>query len=241
MLSAAEIRRTSREAGWLYLVMSVLAMFGYFYLNGRFIISGDPAATARNILAHEQLYRLGILSDLVGEVLFILVVLALYRLFKDVDRKQARAMVALVGTGIAAQFACFCLSVVPLMLLKGDAYLSVFTRPQLEALSYASTSLQGKEGQLLTSLWGLWLFPFGTLAIKSGFLPKFLGALLIITGIAYVVTCAVGVGFPEYADPVRKIALPLYFGEFIVVLWLALVGARPRAVDKSPVAAPTPM
>jgi hypothetical protein len=231
MQSAIEIKRAARQAGLLYLVMSVLAMISYFYLHRLFVIKGDPAATARSILAHEQLYRFSILIDLVGECLFVLVVLALYRLFKDVDRNQTRIMVALVGTGIAAQFAGFMLNAAPLMLLSGADYLSVFSRPQLEALSYASLSLVGKQGELLTSIWGLWLFPFAGLTIKSGFLPKFLGTLLIITGIAYVVSCVTSVAFPDHVAGVSKILLPLYFGEFVVVLWLAFIGAKPRAAE----------
>jgi hypothetical protein len=231
MLSATEIKRTARQAGLLYLAMSIVAMIGYFYLRPRFVISGDAAATARNILASEQLYRTSILIDLVTQFLFILVVLALYRLFKDVDRNRARLMVALVGTGIAVQFASFAFNVAPLIFLSGADYLSAFNRPQLEALAYASLSLAGKQGELLTSIWGLWLFPFAVLTIKSGFLPRFLGVLLILSGVAYVVSCVVAVVFPAHVGTVYKIALPLYFGEFIVVLWLAFIGAKPRAAE----------
>jgi len=231
MQTATEIKRTARLAGLLYLAMSILAILSYFYVHRLFFVPGDPTATARNILAKEQLYRISILLDLATQFLFILVVLALYRLFEDVDRNQARVMVALVGTGIVAQFASLVLNVVPLMLLGGAGYLSVFSRPQLEALSYTSLSLIGKQGELLTSIWGLWLFPFAVLTIKSGFLPKFLGWLLIVTGIAYVLSSVVAVGLPEQAATVRKLVFPLYFGEFIVVLWLAIVGAKPRMVQ----------
>ncbi|MGQ0720397.1 MAG: DUF4386 domain-containing protein [Candidatus Eiseniibacteriota bacterium] len=229
MPSAAEIKATARQAGLLYLAMSLFAILGYFYLHPRFIVSGDAAGTARNILADEQLYRFTILIDLVTQFLFILVMLALYRLFKDVDRTQALLMVALVGTGIAAGFANFTWDLAPLILLSGADYLSPLEQPQLEALTYASIKLGDRQGLLLTSIWGLWLFPFAVLTIKSGFLPRFLGVLLILSGVAYVVTCVVGIAFPASARTVEKFALPLYFGEFIVVLWLAILGAKPRA------------
>lgn len=231
MQSATTIKRAAREAGLLYLAMSILAIFSYFYLHRQFFIAGDPAATARNILANPQLYRLSLLLDLVTQVLFVLVVLALYRLFEDVDRNQARAMVALVGVGIAAVFAGFLFDAAPLVLLNGPEYASAFSRQQLEALSYASFRLQGEQGTFLTAIWGLWLFPFAVLTIKSGFLPKFLGVLLILTGVAYVVTSVAGIAFPDSVGTIRKFAMPLYFGEFIVVLWLAFVGARPRTVE----------
>ena len=231
MLSATEIRRTTRWAGLLYLALSILAMISYFYLRPRFVIAGDAAATARNILAHEQLYRAGILIDVFAQLIFIGVVLALYRLFEDVDRTQASLMLALIGTGIVVQFATFAFNVAPLVFLGGADYLAAFNRPQLEALAYTSLRLAGKQGELLTSIWGLWLFPFAVLTIKSGFLPKFLGVLLILSGIAYVVSCVVTVVFPTHASTVTTLAMPLYFGEFIVVLWMAFVGARPRVVS----------
>jgi hypothetical protein len=74
----------------------------------------------------------------------------------------------------------------------------------------------------------VWLFPFAFLTFKSGFLPKFLGVLLILSGVAYVVSCATAVVFPAYSDAVSRFAMPLYFGEFLVVLWLAFIGAKPH-------------
>jgi hypothetical protein len=231
MPSATEIKRTARRAGLLYLAAAILAMIGYLYLRPRFVITGDAVGTARNILANEQLYRAGILIDVVGQLLFIVAVLALYRLFEDVDRNQARLMVALIGTSIAAQFAGFALNVAPLILLGGEEYLSAFNRPQLEALAYTSLGLSGKLGELLMSLWGLWLFPFAVLTIKSGFLPKFLGVLLILSGVAYVVACATAIISPARLETLNNVAFPLYFGELIVILWLALIGAKPRVAE----------
>ena len=231
MLSADEIKRTTRQAGVIYLVMSILAMLSYFYLRPRLIIAGDAAATARNIGDHEQLYRTLILINLVVQFLFILVVLALYRVFEHVDRTQARLMVALVGTGIVAVFAGFAVDMVPLVLLSGADYLSAFTRPQLEALAQASLRVAAGQGDVLTAIWGLWLLPFAVLTVKSEFLPKFLGVLLALSGVAYVVTCVSAIAFPASIGTVSKVAMPFYFGELIVVLWLAIVGAKPRAVE----------
>jgi hypothetical protein len=231
MRSASEVKRTARRAGLLYLAAAILAMIGYLYLHPRFVVSGDAAGTARNILANEQLYRAGILIDVVGQLLFIVAVLMLYRLFEDVDRNQARLMVALIGTSIAAQFAGFTFNVAPLILLNGEQYLSAFTRPQLEALAYASLGLSSKLVELLTSIWGLWLFPFAVLTFKSGFLPKFLGVLLILSGVAYVLSFLVAIVFPARLETFNQFAFPLYFGELIVILWLAFVGAKPRVAE----------
>jgi len=231
MLSTVEIKRTARQAGLLYLASAILAMVGFFSLRPRFVVSEDPTATARNILAGEQLYRGSILINLVGGLFFILAVLALYRLFKDVNRGHARIMVALIGTSIAAQFALSALSVAPLVLLRDASYLSAFNREQLETLSYLCLTLVGRQADLLMWFWGLWLFPFAVLTMRSGFLPRFLGVLLIASGVAYVGSCVTAIMFPSHVDTVGKLAMPLYFGEFIVILWLAFVGARPRPAE----------
>jgi hypothetical protein len=231
MLRPTDVRSATRRAGLLYLSAAILAMIGYLYLHPQFVAPGDAAATARNIIAQEQLYRTGILIDVVGQLLFIVAVLALYRLFEDVDRNQARLMVALIGTSIAAQFAGFAFDVAPLILLSGDGSLASFSPPQLEALAYTSLTLSAKLGELLMSIWGLWLFPFAVLTFKSGFLPKFLGVLLILSGVAYVVACATAILSPAHLETLNTVAFPLYFGELLVILWLAFVGATPRTAE----------
>jgi hypothetical protein len=148
----------------------------------------------------------------------------------DVDRYQANLMVALVMVGIAAGFADFISHTAPWVFLNNANYLTVFTRPQLQALAYSHFKLAQQQGNFLTSIWGLWLIPFGVLTIKSDFLPSFLGWLLIVTGVAYIVTCVTGILYPTELGHITKLMMPAYFGEFIVVLWLAFVGARPRAV-----------
>jgi hypothetical protein len=231
MRSATEIKRATKRAGLLYLAAAIFGMVGFLYFHPRFVISGDPAATARSILGNEQLYRAGILIDVVGQTLFIVVVLELYRLFEHVDRNQARLMVALIGTSIAAQFAGFALNAAPLMLLKGEEYLAAFNRPQVEALAYASLSLNRRLGELVMSLWGLWLFPFAVVTMRSGFLPKFLGVLLILSGVAYVAASATAIMLPARLEALNNIVFPLYFGELIVILWLAFIGAKPRIAE----------
>jgi hypothetical protein len=91
--------------------------------------------------------------------------------------------------------------------------------------------LNGRLVELLTSMWGLWLFPFAALTIKSGFLPKFLGVLLILSGIAYVASCVTAIVIPERLETFTQFVFPFYFGEFIVILWLAFIGAKPRAAE----------
>lgn len=223
---ASSIRKTARLAGILYFVMSILMIFSFLYAPAAFIVNGDPAATAHKIIEGEQMYRLTILASLVSQVLFIVVALTLYHLFRDVDRWMARLMAVLVCVGVACDLVVVANRMAPLDLLIGNDFLSVFTRPQLEALSLAFLYLGGNLSVLLTSFWGLWLIPFGILTIKSGFFPKILGILLMLAGVGYIVTCLAFFVAPTQMGLVRQIMTPLYFGEVPIILWLMVVGAK---------------
>ena len=222
----SSIKTTARLAGLLYVVMSIIMVFSYMYLPAKFMVPGDAAATARKITDAALLYRFGILGDLVAQILFIFVVLTLYQLFKDVSRTHARVMVVLVCVGVAAEIVNLATHLAPLILLSGADYLSVFTKPELDALAMGSLRLGNSLGQMLLAIWGLWLFPFGLLTIKSGFFPRVLGILLMFAGVAYVVSCVTSIVFPAYLSVVSKVMMPLYFGELPIVIWLLVMGAK---------------
>jgi hypothetical protein len=221
-------KSTARLAGFLYLVMSALMIFSYMYVPSRFL-SGDAATTAKNIADGASLYRITILISLVSQILFVVVALTLYKLFRDVDRALARLMVGLVGVAIAAELVTIANRLTPLILLSGESYLSAFTKPQLDALVMGSIRWGNNLGRLLTIFWGLWLFPFGILTIKSGYFPRILGYLLLASGVGYVVTCVTIIAFPEHIATVSRFMSPLYFGELGMVLWLPIMGARDPA------------
>jgi hypothetical protein len=206
--------------------MSILMVFGFLYAPRAFIVSGDPAATARKIIEGEQMYRITILASLVGQILFIVVALTLYHLFRGVDRWLARLMAALVCVGVACDLVVVANRMAPLDLLLGNNFLSVFTRPQLEALSLGFLYLGGNLSVLLTAFWGLWLIPFGILTIRSGFFPRILGILLMLAGVGYMVTCLAFFVAPGQMKLVGQIMTPLYFGELPIIIWLMVVGAR---------------
>jgi hypothetical protein len=115
-----------------------------------------------------------------------------------------------------------------LILVRGADFLSVFEKPQRDALAMLFLHLHGQEIVAAEILWGLWLFPLAVLAYKSGFLPRFLGVWLIINGFAYLALSFTGVLLPQYEDMVSNIAFPAQLGEVAFMLWLLIMGARER-------------
>jgi hypothetical protein len=232
------IKAKAHRAGALYVVFAIAGFIDLFAFNG-FLDPKDAAATARNILANEQLFRLGILTDFATLVLFIFLVVSLYNLFESVDTWHARLMVLLVSIGVTVGIANLFNKFAPLILLSGAGYFSVFAKPQLDALVQGFLSLNSIGNTVDTAFWGLWLFPFGILVIKSGWFPKVLGVLLLVAGFGYVVTTITSIVLPAYEEVVTKAMMPLGFGEFPIILWLLIRGAKvPErvAIEESPVA-----
>ena len=216
---------TARRAGALYFLFMLVAIFSEFALPA-FLVPGDAGATARNIAAAGLTYRIGILTGFVTLIMFVFVVVALYELLKDVAKGHAMLMVLLVAIGVAVALANLLIRFAPPVLLSGADYLSVFTKPQLDALVLASLRLHGSGAAVATAFWGLWLFPFGILVIKSGFLPRLLGVMLLVAGVAYLTSSVTAMVVPEYSRVVSRFMMPLYLGEMPVIFWLLIKGAK---------------
>lgn len=196
------------------------------------MVPGDAAATARNTTAAELAYRSGIPTGFVTLVIFSFLVVSLYRLLEDADRSQAMLMVLLVSIGVAIALANLLNESAPLVLLGGADYLSVFTKPQLDVLALGFLRLHSSGVAVSTAFWGLWLFPFGVLVIKSGFFPRILGVSLMVAGFAYLTSSVTSIALPEYRHVVPRVMMPLYFGEVPIICWLLVKGANvppPRA------------
>ena len=227
-------RKNARVAGFLYLLIAIIAPLRLLYIPNTLFVHGDATATANNIAAHESLFRIGIVGDLLVGTIVLFLVLALYRLFKAVDQNLAVLVVILGGLMPAAIYFLNTLNdAAALMLVRGGDFLSVFDRTQLDALAMLFLRLHDHGVVANEAFWGLWLFPFGILVFRSGFLPRFLGVWLIINGVAYLMLSLTGVLLPRYEVMLSRIALPALLGEIAIILWLVIMGAREQAVNSS--------
>jgi hypothetical protein len=211
--------------------MSIPGAFALIYVPSKLIVEGNAAATATNIAAAETLFRLGIAAELIGQAGFIFVALALYDLFKGVHQRDASLMLGLIVLSIPIAFLNELNAIAALVLVRGADFLSIFERPQRDALAMVFLNLHGHGFDVAGIFWGLWLFPLGLLVYRSRFLPRFLGVWLVIGGIAYVIMSFTGVLLPQYQDKVFKISQPAFFGEIVLMLWLVIKGAKPPAMD----------
>jgi hypothetical protein len=118
-----------------------------------------------------------------------------------------------------------------LMLVSGTDFFAAFDKRQLDALAFLFFRLHGQGLNVVSIFWGIWLFPFGMLVIRSRFIPRFLGILLIIAGVGYVISSFTTLLMPQYKGPVDTIAGNLELGELPIIVWLLIWGARELAPD----------
>jgi hypothetical protein len=227
-------KNQGRFAGLLYVLMGVPGFFAIVYVPSKLMVDGNAAATASNIAASEGLFRLGIAAQLISQAGFIFVALALYHLFKGVNRRLASLMVTLVVVQIPIAFLNELNYIAALILVRGADFLSLFEKPQREVLAMLFLNLHSQGIVVAEIFWGLWLFPLALLVYRSRFLPRFLGVWLVIDGFAYVILSLTIILLPQYQDKVSTISQPAFFGEVAFMVWLLIKGAKPPALDAAP-------
>ena len=218
--------KAARIAGAVYLSMVFTAPFSLIYVPSKLIVRGDAAATANNILTHETLFRLSIIGELFGQVIFICLAIALYRLLRDVNKTWAWLMVSFVLVSAAVGFLNTLNNIAALILFRGGEFLTVFDEAQREALGMLFIRLHSHGHFINEIFWGLWLFPFGLLVFRSRFLPRFLGVWLMIDCFGWLVLSVIVLFFPLYYDGAFRILQPVLFGELAIMLWLLIRGAK---------------
>jgi len=210
--------------------MALPAPFALIYVPAKLIVRGDATVTANNVLAHETLFRAGIFGELFNGVGFILLVVVLYRLFRAVDQTQAALMVSLVLVSVAIGFVNVLNSIAGLMLFHGSDFLIAMDKTQRDALGMLFLNLHRQGITISEIFWGLWLFPFGVLVMRSGFIPRILGVLLIVNCFGYVAASLTSLFLPSYAKVISLIVLPTLLGELWIILWLLIKGVKVNQV-----------
>ena len=218
----------ARIAGFLYVLMIPLGLFGIMYVPTVLVVAGDPVATTKNIMANIGLFRLSIVTALIVQVTHIFIVLLLYRLLKPVNKNLASLMVIFMLVSVPITMLNELNHFAVLLLLSGPDYLKEFTAGQLQALVPMFLDLHEYVINNIASIfWGLWLFPMGYLVFKSGFISKIPGVLLIIAGCGYVIDTFARLLSPNYgATIIATIITVTLFGEIVFPIWLLVKGVN---------------
>jgi hypothetical protein len=224
------LKKAARIAGAVYLSLVLVAPFSMLYVPGKLIVRGNAAATADNILAHETMFRLSIFGDLIGHVIFICLAIALYRLLSNVNKTWALLMVAFVLVSAAVGFLNALNNIAAVILFRGGEFLDVLDKTQRDALAMLFIRLHN-QGEFISEIfWGVWLFPFGLLVYRSGFLPRILGIWLIIACFAWVALSITAQFFPSNYSAAFGWLQPAFFAEMAIMLYFLIRGVNVKAL-----------
>lgn len=207
----------ARAAGVLLLISFVGGGLGEFLILSRLMVSGDAAATADNIRSSEFLFRFGFAAYLFEAICDVTLVFVFYKLLKPVHKGLAQLTVLLglvsMLTFAFSEFFYYATTLV----LADSSYLKVFSKEQLESLSYLLLRFYNHGGGAFMVFYGLASIIRGYLFIRSGYIPKWLGALLIISGTAFVLRNFLLVLFPAYVS--NYYMLPMVLTIFCMSIW----------------------
>lgn len=234
---ASRPRALGRIAGLFYLVLVVAGGFAHLFARAEVHIDGDASATAANIAANPDLFRLGFAADIVAAIAFVSLGLALYRMFQNTDRRSAGALVIFVCVGASMMLSNLVLHMAALLVATDASYESAFGEDGADALVLLALDLHAHGYAVAGVFFGLWLLPLGYLAVKSGYFPRLLGVLLMAAGVSYLVKTVLPYLAPDLPEIVYTIVGIPTFAELLTVLYLLIIGAkRPRAQASPPAA-----
>lgn len=221
-------KKTARIAGLLYLIVVVTGIVTLGYIPNQLIVWENKTATFNNILKNENLFRLGIFSSVLCYLAFIFLPLVLRELFKTVNMFVANVMVVSVLVSIPISFFNLYNKYIILDIIHKEEYLKIYNESQLQSLVIFHLNQYEYGIFIATFFLGLWLFPFGYLVYKSGFIPKIFGILLMLGCFGYIVNFSGNTLFADYQEwGISKIIGEIpSVAEIGICFWLLLFGIK---------------
>jgi hypothetical protein len=223
--SQASPQLYARSIGVLYLIVIVVGFFAYGYVPGK-IVSADAAVTASNILAHEGLWRMGVVAGLMVVVCAVPQLLLEYLLLRPVQRNVALLAVLFNAISLVIESLSALGHIAALAIASGQNGLNGVAPSQLQAWASLAIDLHDAALNISFLFFGCVCLLYGYLIFRSGFLPRFLGVLMAIAGACYS-SNSILVFLHLHVIPMSGVPLllvPAGLSELILCLWLLIMG-----------------
>jgi hypothetical protein len=231
----SELNKTARTAGLLYLLIVCCGFFYLRYVPSKLMVPGHIAATISHISNSPNLFRSGILVEILSDIIFLLLALAFYQLFYLVNKTQAVFMLVFVVFGVVISLISLQNKLAVLTLINKPDYLNTFSPAYFKTQVLLNLDMY-RNGILIGQIfWGLWLFPLGYLVFKSGLLPKIIGVVLMIGCVGYLANFTGSFFFTGYNQTAisNYMTLPASLGELSICLWLLIGGVNEKPAANS--------
>lgn len=225
-------KRLARIAGVLYLLVGIFGGFSEGFVDPKMYVAGNAAATAGNVVASSGLVRMGVVAHLLDGTFFVFLAMALYLLLEHVHKGVARAMLVLVAlsTGIICLNAVF--EFEGLRVATSSSYAAAFGTDGSNALVLLLLDTQHYGTLVAQVFFGLWLVPLGYLAYQSGMFARWLGVVLVVGGVCYLVDLLAAFLVPDFGHAIHGfVVIPSAVAEISMVLYLLVVGVKTATPD----------
>lgn len=221
-------KTTARIAGLIYLGVVLTGVFSLMYIPSKLIVADNTSLTYQNITTSEPLFRLWIVSGLLCYSFFLFLLLVLYKLLKPVHENYAKLMVLLAVINVPIFFLNVQNLFNILSLISGSKNHYGFSIEQIQSQVMLYLDQYNNGMRIVHIFSGLWLFPFGYIVFKSGFLPKILGVLLMLGCFGYLINFIGNTLIPDYSKIgiSSYISIPASIGEIGICFWLLIVGVK---------------
>lgn len=222
------LKKTARLAGLFWLLVAITSGFSFGYVRPRMIVAGDAAATANNIMANASLFRMAIASYILAQIFSLFFGLTIFRLFREVSKTWTNLALTAMLVSVAVAVINTVNNVAALLVLSKADYLSAFGQEQLNAMMMIFLRLNNSGLGFSELFLGLYLFSFGWLIIHTGFIPKILGILLILGGLAFAVNTFTKLLIPQF-NPAMFTQLAMFanaLGGIPTIFWLLIKGVK---------------
>ena len=222
LISETSPRLKARVTGAFYLLTILTGIFAQGFVSGRLVVDGDAAATAANILAHRGLFQLGYAVYLIEMACQIAMTALFYDLLKPAGRSVSLLAAFLGFAGCVIKTFSRVFFIVPLFILGGAHYLSVFSAEQLQALALLFLKVNDRGAAMALVFFGFYALLTGYLILRSTFLPRFLGVLSVLGGLGWLTFLNQPLGYRLFP----YIAVLGILGAVALIVWLLVFGVN---------------
>ena len=220
---SASPRLEARVAGVLYVLVIVLGAYAELVGRQGLTVAGDPAATLRAIGVHQGTYRLGFMAEMITNVLAIPVTLILWRLLTPTGPRLALLALVLDLTQNTVNAVNAWTQFAPLFLVQGAPDVAAIPPAELAALARLALRWHDLGFDIGLTFFGFALLFEGWLVFRSGYFPRWLGAIYMFAGACYLAaSCDYFLALRLPISP--YVQLGSLVGEASMALWLLIVG-----------------
>lgn len=215
----------ARIAGLFYLLIIALGAIGQIGIRGS-IVTMDALSTYQNLVTSESLWRIGIIGDLLMQVLDIPVMVILYMLLRSVNKYLALLGVLFNLVQTAVLVANKIVLIIPTLLMGNPEYTNAFDASQIKAQVYLLTDIHDFGFGFGLVFFGFACLTYGYLIYRSDYFPNLLGVMVAIAGLCYLINSVVLILAPQYSGDVMLVLVFSLLGESSFALWLLIKGLK---------------